>query len=252
LQRELRDKNSSGTKGGDDDQGLKAELEDALKVKEEREQMLLATKKQLLETQVELSKTVRALHESESERSKLNNVNDHVNANLKTITNTSSTTAGNGGEGIRKDLEHRLALSTNTVRLLEDKLKEKEGTINKLVQEKEKVENFARGSIITFKERHLENLQTMRSEKKALEAKIVKLCSRHDRDLETSRREERLLLSAMYEVGVRIIDKAIEDQVMEPKSTNSTFLGGMWLASVNQERNTLQQSETTPRTPFSR
>lgn len=270
LQRELRDKKNSESSGGgssEADPGLKAELEDALKVKDEREQMLLATKKQLLETQVELSKTVRALHESETERSKLTNAMSNANnstsggggapagapTSSSNATHTTGSGAGNEGDGARKDLEHRLALSTNTVRLLEDKLKEKEGMINKLVQEKEKVENFARSSIITFKERHLENLQTIRNEKKALEAKIAKLCARHDRDLETSRREERLLLSAMYEVGVRIIDKAIEDQVMEPKS-NTTFLGGMWVAAAQAEiRNTQQHEQSpTPRTPFSK
>jgi hypothetical protein len=35
--------------------------------------------------------------------------------------------------------------------------------------------------------------------------------TKHEQDIETTRREERLLLSTMYEIGVKLIDRNIQE-----------------------------------------
>jgi hypothetical protein len=42
-----------------------------------------------------------------------------------------------------------------------------------------------------------------------------------ERNQETHRREERLMLSAMYEIGVRIMDRNINNQVQDAASSSS-------------------------------
>jgi hypothetical protein len=50
-----------------------------------------------------------------------------------------------------KEIAQKLAETSNTVRLLEERLKEKETTINRLEQEKGKIESYAKRTITTFK-----------------------------------------------------------------------------------------------------
>ena len=47
--------------------------------------------------------------------------------------------------------------------------------------------------------------------KEVLEGSLERLAERSDFDRETNRREERLLLSAMYGVGVKIMDRNLQN-----------------------------------------
>ena len=55
----------------------------------------------------------------------------------------------------------------------------------------------------------------------------------NDRNQETYRREERLLLSSMYEIGVRILDRNIQSTMRTPATETPTFLQN---ARAEQER----------------
>lgn len=149
---------------------LRAELEDALRIKNEREESLLSSKRTLQETQQELQKMTKALLEADQK---------------------------NG-------------LHAGTIKMLEDKLKEKESAFNTLEQQKTKLEIYAKSSLKAFRDKYMNALQQIKSDKKALEEKLALMTSKHEKNLETSRREERLLLSAMYELGVKIMDRDIQ------------------------------------------
>ena len=60
----------------------------------------------------------------------------------------------------------------------------------------------------------------MKQEKKDLEDRLASVTLRAEQNQETSRREERLLLSAVYDVGLRIMDA----KVCPPSHTRSIDL----------------------------
>lgn len=124
--------------------------------------------------------------------------------------------------GALKDLQQRLAETANTVRLLQDKLKEKESAINKVEQEKSKLENYTKRSLGTFKDKYMAVLQTLKDEKEDLQKKIRAQVEKSERNQETWHREERLISSAMYEHVVRIMDRKIQSQMQESSSNSST------------------------------
>mmetsp|Transcript_9039 Transcript_9039/g.8063 ORF Transcript_9039/g.8063 Transcript_9039/m.8063 type:complete len:677 (+) Transcript_9039:22-2052(+) len=166
---------------------LQSEVEDLKRIKKEREETILQLRKQLAEGQNELHKSNRALADAASSNASTNQL---------------------------KDLEQKLAQSSNTIKLLEEKLKEKETTINKLEQEKSKLEFYARRTLQTFKDKYITSLQTRNTEKRVLEEKIWTLTEKLEGNQETTRREERLLLSAMYELGMKIMDRNINSQLL--------------------------------------
>jgi hypothetical protein len=127
-----------------------------------------------------------------------------------------------------KDAEQRAAVANSTVRHLEDRLKDRETAVARLEQEKSKLESYARRTLTAFKDKYMAVLQTMRTEKQALEERVAYLVSRHEQNQagtsldsptpvgilafvteiflaflsqETARKEERVLMSAMYEVN---------------------------------------------------
>jgi protein HOOK3 len=162
---------------------LQQELDDVRAMKKEREEALFAAKRQISELQSELSKLNRSTSEQERHTSIA-----------------------------QKDFSHKLAETANTIRLLEDKLKEKESQANKLVQEKSKLENYTKRSLETFKEKYMVALQSMKEEKRELENRLKMVQEKAEANEEIWRRDERLLSSAIFEVGVRIMDRTIQSQ----------------------------------------
>lgn len=76
-----------------------------------------------------------------------------------------------------------------------------QGTINRLEQEKGKLENYAKRTLTAFKDKYMAALQGMKQEKRNLEERLALVTAKSEHNQETSRREERLLISAMYEVS---------------------------------------------------
>ena len=56
---------------------------------------------------------------------------------------------------------------------------------------------------------HSSIISGMKQEKKDLEDRLASVTLRAEQNQETSRREERLLLSAVYDVGLRIMDNKV-------------------------------------------
>ena len=111
-----------------------------------------------------------------------------------------------------KELSSKLNETSHTIRLLEQRLTEKEALADKLEQEKGKLENYTKRSLATFKEKYMAVLQTMKEEKRELEAKLQQMAEKAERNQDTWHREERMLSAAIYEVGVRIMDRRIKAQ----------------------------------------
>jgi protein HOOK3 len=185
---------------------LRAELDDARRLKQEREEALLAAKKQLMDAQSEVHRVTRAHQELEKQAA--------AGADAKAAAAT------------LKEHESRLAQMAHTAKLLEAKLEEKEGTINRLEQEKGKLESYAKRTLIAFKDKYMAALQGMKQEKKDLEDRLVALTARAEQNQETARREERLVLSAVYDLGLRIMDKKIADQVGGGRSGDLMLVAG--------------------------
>ena len=185
-----------------DMQLLREELEHMQKLKKERDDSLLASRKQIAELQAEITTTKRDLSELQKASAE-----EHFSASQS------------------KELELQLSQRANTIQMLEDKLKEKESTINRLEQDKHKLENYSKQALTTFKEKYITALQKLKMEKKQLEENVAYLKTKNDKDQETHRREERLVLSAMYEVGLRMMDRSIQSQVQTSSQSPTTFLG---------------------------
>jgi protein HOOK3 len=233
LERQLRQQqqdhsSSAGSEMTADSLSLQQELDEVRAIKKEREEALMAAKRQIVELQNENSKLQRSREEQ-----------------VKESSNTQAL----------KEATQKLAATSNTVKLLEEKLKERETVINKLQQERAKLENYAKRSLETFKEKYLAVLKTVQQEKKEMVEKIKLQAERLEKNQETWRREERLLSSALFECGVKIIDKRIQSQLHEPVSLQqNTFLSLQREAlaksasdpSRGSEAIRLQQSTSTP------
>jgi protein HOOK3 len=153
-----------------------------------REDLLLSQKKRILELEDELSKAQQhQAHESES------------SSNHRVV-----------------EIESRLTASANTIKLLEDKLKEKETNINQLRQEKGKLETYAKRSLDTFKEKYMSTLKIMQAEKKEMADKMKAVVEKYEKGQETWRREERLMSSALFEMGLKIMDRKIQLTLNDP------------------------------------
>jgi hypothetical protein len=110
------------------------------------------------------------------------------------------------------NLSSQLALKTNTLKHLETLLMESETKLNKSEHDKEKLESFAKKSLANFKDKYVAIIQKNKTDKQILEQKFVSflfilkisrfnaLNEKYEKEQERFRREERLILSAMYEV----------------------------------------------------
>mmetsp|Transcript_38636 Transcript_38636/g.39331 ORF Transcript_38636/g.39331 Transcript_38636/m.39331 type:complete len:614 (-) Transcript_38636:29-1870(-) len=153
---ELRVARKAGGGGGSEEITLlQAELEDIRRIKREREEMLISTKRQLAESQQEAQKYAKALNEA---------LEGGAGGGM------SVGTAGISKEELR-EMEQQLSMKSNTIRQMESLIREKESDINRLEQEKGKLESYAKRTLNTFKEKYMTALQSMKTEKKALEDK---------------------------------------------------------------------------------
>ena len=173
---------------------VRAELEDALRAKREREDMLLALRKTHAETQVELQRTTKALPDG---------------AASSAPATPAATPAPSASKAQQREAEAQLAQATNTIRLLEERLKEQEGAINKLEQDKDKLEVFSRSSLAAFKDKYLAELSRLKGERAGLELRLQDSEDRRKQSEATARTEQRLVLSAVYELGSQVIERAL-------------------------------------------
>jgi len=161
---------------------LQADFDRLQLEKSGRDDMLMASNKQLAETQAELQRATRSLADVETQLVKASE---------------------------NKEAAQKLAQAIITMKLLEERLKDKETTIFNLEQKKSQLESFSKTALQSFKNKFMSTLHTVQAEKEALEGALERLAERSELDRDTARREERLLLSSVYQIGVKIMDKNI-------------------------------------------
>ena len=115
--------------------------------------------------------------------------------------------AKENGEDDSKKFE--LDKAQNLVKLLEEQLREKGEAIDRLILEKDKAETHGRRALEQFKEKYIGILWAMKDERKTMEQKIEAIASRHERNKEAYNREERLMVSAIYNLGVKSMEHII-------------------------------------------
>ncbi len=152
--------------------GLQEELTAMTQLKKDREEALLVCKKEIANLQQENSKLTKLMNEN----------------------------------------EQKVSLQGTTVKMLEDKLKEKVSEVNNLEQQKLKLEVYTKRSLSTFRDKYMAALEKIRVTNNELSEKLAIMTSKQEKTSETVKREERLMLSAIYELGVRIMDKNIAEQ----------------------------------------
>mmetsp|Transcript_10383 Transcript_10383/g.15782 ORF Transcript_10383/g.15782 Transcript_10383/m.15782 type:complete len:678 (-) Transcript_10383:152-2185(-) len=225
-----REQDEGVSRGGDDNEVaidlLRAELEDTRAAKKEREDALLNTKKRLAETQHELKKATAALEEAAKSGAQSASNNDKV-----------------------KELEQQLSLKVNTLKHLEGLLMESETKLNNVERDKTKLEIFAKQSLTTFKDKYMLALQRYKNDKNALEAKLQTMTEKHEKEQEKFRREERLILSAMYEIGVQTMERNINLHIHESATAPSTFLASQ-RADQDRRMSIGASGHSNPATPI--
>ena len=176
---------------------LKAELEVCQASKKEREASIIELKRELATVQHELKKATSSNEESATKRN--------------------TALEAKHSDSIRS-LEEQLALKTSTVQHLEGCLQESETKLNKALQDKEKITIYAKSSVGSFKDKYLAAFQRYKDEKVALEkmycssnlfyifiltlllVRLQEAREKLEKQQEIHRKEERLMISAVYEV----------------------------------------------------
>merc|ERR1712029_969854 len=92
---------------------------------------------------------------------------------------------------------------------LEKKLEEKEAEVAKLVTDKEKLEAYTKKTLQKFQEKYLVALQDCKAKLKEKHDKIEALESRSASEKVAQKREEKLLSSAIFELGMGIMSNRL-------------------------------------------
>lgn len=236
LQRQLAsDSNANGSGSGEvpsahhEDAAqvlaLHQEIEDLKRQKREREDLVSTLRRQLGDAEFERDKLRHAMADRE-----------HVDSNAS------------------RDAAQRLTVLTSTVQRLEERLTERELLVTRLETEKNKLETYAKRSLMAFKEKFMAVIQTMREEKRELEAKVKAQAERTERAQDSWRREERLLSSALFEVGVKIMDRKIHANLAQQQQQQGggatpggdSFLAGQREAVSRASTINLQHASPLP------
>jgi chromosome segregation ATPase len=218
------------------------ELETMKAVKADREEMLHAANKQIASLTFENQKLGQRVAELETQSTANQTTAAAVQAQAgQAAASEAATTAF-------KESQQRLQISTATIALLENKLKEKESLINKLEADKNKLEMYTRRSLTTFKEKFMTILNTLKAEKKELEEKLALQYNKYSKLNGMYMKEERLLSSALFEVGVKMMDMNIHSQLA---GHGSNAAGGSSFLQIQRDALKYSQQELyLQRTPI--
>mmetsp|Transcript_10368 Transcript_10368/g.19289 ORF Transcript_10368/g.19289 Transcript_10368/m.19289 type:complete len:153 (+) Transcript_10368:1406-1864(+) len=95
---------------------------------------------------------------------------------------------------------------------LEKLLSDKNAEVAKLISDKEKLEAYTKKTLQKFQEKYLVALQDCKAKLKEKHDKIEALEQRSANEKISQKREERLLSSAIYELGLGIMQKGMNNR----------------------------------------
>lgn len=166
-----------------------------------REESLLMMRRRLSETEAEVTRLQRIVHDHDDHDDEASRASRQQQQQQHHL------------EAQLREREQQLAVKESTLKMAEGRLKEKEGAIAVLEQEKAKLETFAKRTLTHFKEKFLATLSATKMEKQELEKRNGELVSKMEAITATHAREQRLIMSAVYECGVRMMDHNISAQL---------------------------------------
>ena len=199
----------------------------------------LAKSKRVFHQQLESSRAEsrRKVEELESEIEKLKESSSSSSSSSRSSVTGGGGVGGGLGLGLglgvtsTKELEQKLSQYSNTIQLLENKLKEKEGSINKLEQEKAKLHSFFEQTFTNFKEKHLGMIYDLKALCKNEKRKNDDLREKYEKGREQQMREARLLSSSYFELGGMLFSRNIEMKVSEQQATYLSEIRGEFYTS---------------------
>jgi len=124
------------------------------------------------------------------------------------IANGASSGDGQGGADGSAEASEVLAFKAQIVSLQAD-IKERESMVNKLTNDKEKLEAYTKKTLHKFQEKYLVALQECKAKLKDKHDKIEALEARQSAERIAQKREERLLSSTIYELGLSIMQNRL-------------------------------------------
>ena len=126
---------------------------------------------------------------------------------------------------------------------IKNQLKEKEAACDQLQLDKEKLENYVKQVVQTQGMKYkiaVKSLQTQLSEKDAqikhINAKIEFVTNAREKMQQQHKMEERLIMSAMYEMGQKMQRRIVTNPRRSPRSTSENTTPVSWLSRQRQQR----------------
>jgi hypothetical protein len=107
------------------------------------------------------------------------------------------------GDSVEAEAAQRESLDMQIVEL-KKQLKNKEGSINELSSDKRKLENYIKKTLAAVQAKYMLMIETHKDQIKEKDAKIGRLERRLKEDRAAQKREEDLVVSAFYEVGIEL------------------------------------------------
>eukprot|EP00904_Undaria_pinnatifida_P002033 jgi/Undpi1/11830/HiC_scaffold_4.g01529.m1 len=123
--------------------------------------------------------------------------------------------------GMKEEMDKLRAAAADRERLsmtaqsLEDRLKERETQVNNLQTDKEKLESYTKKTLHKFQDKYMVAISHCKAQIAEKNEKIDYLESKVSQDKASAKREERLLMSSVYELGMDIIERQLKSSVSD-------------------------------------
>ncbi|CAB1120607.1 unnamed protein product [Ectocarpus sp. CCAP 1310/34] len=217
--------------GGQDGQGgsrievLESQLEDALRVKDERSAEALAAK--------------RNAADLEQKNNKLEQLVSEMKGAPQSAAQAEKSSAKI--QSMKEEMDRLRVLADDRERLsmtaqsMEDRLKERETQVNNLQTDKEKLESYTKKTLHKFQDKYMVAISHCKAQIAQKNEKIDYLESKISQDKAASKREERLLMSSVYELGMDIIERQLKSSVSDQIRGADSAPGSSWMQRKRAE-----------------
>ncbi|CAN0312776.1 unnamed protein product [Pylaiella littoralis] len=138
-------------------------------------------------------------------------------------------------KNMKEEMDRLRALADDRERLrmtaqsLEDRLKERETQVNNLQTDKEKLESYTKKTLHKFQDKYMVAISHCKTQIAEKNEKIDYLESKISQDKAASKREERLLMSSVYELGMDIIERQLKSSVSDQIRGAESAPGSSWI-----------------------
>merc|ERR1719343_1517392 len=117
--------------------------------------------------------------------------------------------AAGGGKAVSQEAA---AAFSAQIKALQENLEKKTAENKKIVSDKDKLEAYTKRTLAKFQDKYLVALQECKAKLKEKQDKIELLESRSATEKTAQKREERLLSSTLYELGLSIMQNRLKDR----------------------------------------